>query len=92
MATQPQGDVAVLADSPVVEVDLDQGRCGNSLAIAHSEVERRADDHYDIGTLEGIRAGPVEATRIIGAHHPPCRTVHVGRDVERPCEFDRFPV
>ena len=49
-----RGDVAILADGAVVQVDLHQRRHVDALAIAHAEVERRADDDDDIGLGEGV--------------------------------------
>ena len=45
VADQPQADVAVLADRAVVHVDLHQLQIlADALAVAHAEIERRADD------------------------------------------------
>jgi hypothetical protein len=57
---QAERDVAILADRAVVHVDLHQRRHADPLAIAHAEVERRADDDDDIRLGEGERARPVE--------------------------------
>ena len=50
VADDAEVDVAVLADRAVVQVDLDDRRVGGeALAVAHAEVERRADDDDQVG-------------------------------------------
>ena len=65
IADQPEVDVAILADRAVVHVDLHQLQIlADALAVAHAEIERRADDHQHVGLGEGLRAGAVEMMRI----------------------------
>ena len=89
IAGEPERDIAVLADGGIVLVDLDQRRrLGDAPAIAHAEVEGRADDQDRVGLLEGVRPRAVEMVRIAFGQHAAARPVHIGRDVERADEGD----
>src|SRR4051812_1222046 len=58
VADQAERDVAVLADRAVVHVDLDDlGLAREALAVAHPEVERRADDQDHVRVVERVAAG-----------------------------------
>ena len=90
VADDPEVDVAVLADGAVVEVDLHDGRVRRQpLAVAHAEVEGRADDDDDVGVGEGVPAGQLEVVRVAGRQGAAARAVHVGGHVERAYEVDR---
>ena len=88
----PSVDVAVLADGAVVEVDLHQRRHVDALAVAHAEIEWRADDDDDVGLAEGERAGAVEMMRIAGRQEPAAGAVEVAGNVEAAQQRDRFLV
>src|SRR4051812_24271835 len=61
VADEAQRDVAVLADGAVVHVDLDDLRLARqALAVAHPEVERRADDEDHVGVVERVTARQVK--------------------------------
>ena len=93
IADQAQGHVAVLADRPVVEVDLDHRRVApQPLAVAHAEVEGGADDDDDVRLLERIAARSVEVVRVSGREEASPRAVEVGGDVERTHETEGFLV
>src|SRR3954453_7659136 len=93
VADQAQRYVAVLADRLVGHVDLDNRRLAReALAVAHPEVERRADDHDDVGVVEGVAAREVEVVRIAGRQRAARGAVHVRRDVELADELDRLLV
>ena len=88
IADQPEFDVPVAADRPVVHVDLDHGRVlGQSLAVAHPEVERRADDQDHVRLLEGATTGQVEVMGITRSERAAGGAVHVSGDVERAYEL-----
>ena len=58
VADQPQVDVAVLADSAVVHVDLHQlDVLADALAVSHAEIEGCADDHEHVGLGKGLASG-----------------------------------
>jgi hypothetical protein len=49
IADQTEVDIAVLADSPVVHVDLHKRQfLTDALAIPHPKIERRADDNENV--------------------------------------------
>ena len=90
VAGEAERDVAVLAYRPVVHIDLDHRRSGaQPPAVAHAEIERRADDDDHVGPIEGQTAGAVEEMRVAGRQRPAARTVHIGRDVEPPHQLHR---
>src|SRR5205085_4664463 len=65
VADEAERDVAVLADRLVGHVDLDdRGLAREALAVAHPEVERRADDQDHVGVVERVAAGEVEVVRV----------------------------
>ena len=88
MAGKPERDVAVLADGAVAKVDLNQGRSGNPLSVTHAKVEWSAHDQNDVGLLECIRSGAVEAVLVAWRHHSAGGAVRVDRDVQSASEFD----
>ena len=90
MTWKPERDVAVLADGAVVLVDLNQSRGGNSLSVTHAKIERGAHDQNDVGLLECIRSGAVEAVLVALRHHSAGGAVRVGRNVQIAGEFDAF--
>ncbi|CAM5292984.1 hypothetical protein SRIMM317S_04879 [Streptomyces rimosus subsp. rimosus] len=62
-----QVDIPVPADRAVVQIDLHHGRGRRKpLPVPHPEVERRPDDHDQIGVREGVPAGQLEVVRITG--------------------------
>src|SRR4051795_4305823 len=89
VADEAEGDVAVLADRLVVHVDLDdRGLAREALAVAHPEVERRADDQDHVGVVERVAAGEVEVVRVARGQRAARGAVHVRRDVELAGELD----
>src|SRR3954451_13571317 len=83
VADEAQRDVAVLADGAVVHVDLDDLRLARqALAVAHPEVERRADDEDHVGVVERVTARQVEVVRVAGGQRAAGGAVHVRGDVE----------
>ena len=71
IADKPQGDVAVAPDGAVVEIDLHHLRAAaEPAAVAHAEIERRADDDDHVGLVEGIRARAVEVMGSPGGSRP----------------------
>ena len=93
MADQAERDVPVLADRAVVLIDLHHGGVpAEAPAVAHAEVERRADDHDHVGLVEGHAAGAVEMVRVAGRQQSAARAVEVGRDVELAHQLDRLLV
>jgi hypothetical protein len=90
-STESQIDVSILAHGPIVHVDLDQLQIlADALAIAHPEVEGRADDHQHIRFRKRLRAGPVEVMRIAGRQQSAARTVEVSRNVQASQQRDRL--
>ncbi len=88
VADETEGHVAVLADGAVVQVDLHDGRVrAQALAVAHAEVEGRADDDDDIGLVEGVASRAVEVVRVARGQYAAARTVEVGRDVQHAHQF-----
>ena len=93
VADEAERDVAVLADRPVVHVDLDDlGLARQALAVAHPEVERRADDQDHVGVVERVAAGEVEVVRVARRERAAGGAVHVRRDVQLADELDRLLV
>src|SRR4051812_34624977 len=93
VADEAERDVAVLADRLVGHVDLDdRGLAREALAVAHPEVERRADDQDHVGVVERVAAGEVEVVRVAGRKRAARGAVHVRRDVELADELDRLLV
>src|SRR3954464_5417275 len=93
VADQAERDVAVLADRLVGHVDLDDLRLAReALAVAHPEVERRADDQDHVGVVERVAARHVEVVRVARRERSAGGAVHVRRDVELADELDRLLV
>src|SRR4051812_48803573 len=93
VADEAERDVAVLADRLVGHVDLDdRGLAREALAVAHPEVERRADDQDHVGVVERVAAGEVEVVRVARRKGAAGGAVHVRRDVELADELDRLLV
>src|SRR5919202_2376486 len=89
VADEAEGDVAVLADSLVGHVDLDDLRLARQpLAVAHPEVERRADDEDHVRVVERVAAREVEVVRVARGQRAAGGAVHVRRDVELADELD----
>ena len=51
--------------------------------VADPEVERRAEDHHDVGTAERLLAGLEEPVRVVGIEAAARLSVHVDRHAER---------
>ena len=93
VADEAERDVAVLADRPVVHVDLDDcGLARQALAVAHPEVERRADDEDHVGVVERVAAREVEVVRVARRERAARGAVHVRGDVQLADELDRLLV
>ena len=91
--TRPRSMSRFLPTVRVVHVDLDDlGLLGQALAVAHAEVERRADDQDQVGVVERVAAREVEVVRVAGRQGAAGGAVHVRRDVERADEVDRVLV
>src|SRR4051795_11175346 len=89
VADEAEGDVAVLADGLVGHVDLDDRRLARqALAVAHAEVERRADDDDHVRVVERVAAREVEVVRVARRQRAAGGAVHVRRDVELANELD----
>ena len=80
--TIPSRDVAIAADRRVAHVDLDDRLRAQALAVAETEVERRADDDDHVGFAERVATRELEAQRMIGRQRSAPGTVHVRRNVE----------
>src|SRR3954468_10227875 len=93
VADEAERHVAVLADRLVGHVDLDDlGVARQALAVAHPEVERRADDQDHVGVVERVAAGEVEVVRVARRERAARGAVHIRRDVELADELDRLLV
>ncbi len=92
IADNAERNVAVLADGAVVEVDLHQSRHVDALAVAHAEIERRADNDDDVGLGKGERAGTVEMVRIAGRQQPAAAAVEIAGNVEAAQKRNRLLV
>src|SRR4030088_1524739 len=83
-------DVPVLADSAVVHIDLHHGRVFRQPpAVAHPEVERRADDYDHVRVVDRVPPRQMEVVRVPWRQRASTGTVHERRNVERPAETDR---
>ena len=72
---------------------MDQGSLfADALAVAHAEVERRADDDDDVSLAECRTAGAVEIMRIARRQHAARRAVHIGRNIQLADQVDRLVV
>ena len=60
-----------------------------ALAVAHAEVERRADDQDHVGVVERVAARQVEVVRVARRQRAAGGAVHERRDVELADELDR---
>ena len=85
-------DVPVLADDVVAEIDLHERRHLDALAVAHAEIERRADDHDDVRLVEGERARAIEVMRIARRQEAASGAVEVAGNVEAAQQRDGFVV
>ncbi len=91
IADQTEIDVAVLADRAVVHVDLHQRQfLADALAVAHAEIERRADDDQHVGIRKGLRARAVEVMRIARRQQSTAGPVEVAGNVEAAQQRNRF--
>ena len=93
ISDESQGDIAILAHRAVVHVDMNDGRIGaQTLAVAHAEIERCADDDDDIGLLERIAPRAVEVVRVARRQQAAGGAVHVARDIQAAQQRDGFLV
>src|SRR5262249_9102983 len=90
---QTEVNVAVLADRPVVHVDLHECQLvADTPSVAHAEVEWCSDYDKDIRLREGIAPSPVEMMRVSGRQQTTAATVEVTRDIKATQQRNRFPV
>jgi hypothetical protein len=88
---EPEIDVAILADGAVVHVDLHELQLfADALAVAHAEIERRADDDQHVRLGKGLAAGAIEVMRIAGRQEPAARAVEVAGNIEAAQERNRL--
>src|SRR5882757_1389483 len=93
IADQSQTDIAVLTDGAVVHVDLHQLQVlADALAVAHAEVERRPDDHDDVGACESLRACSVEVMRISGRQQTAAGAIEIAGYVQPAQQRDGLDV
>ncbi len=89
IADQPEVEVAIVADVPVIHVHDDDLRLGiEAPAVAHAEIERRAGQQDDVGVVERGLARGHEAVGMIARQRAARRAV----DVDRHVEMAREPV